>query len=417
MKIFEQLGQDIEAEWKSVEYDVNQLPEISAKHLSDFDLLSKTTSSDIVDWALQQTELPEQRDPGAKFGDPPITLFNAPRFHIDVYFWLEGTTSIHQHSFCGAFLVLEGSSIHSHYEFETEEQISDVARVGKMSLLSCELLKPGAIQKILPGQKYIHSLFHLERPSVTIVVRTHSIPLDLPQYEYLKPGFAIDPFYEDLTLNKKLQVLRMTIEAGYPDVSELVKRLLGDSDLYSSYLILMNLRSGSGIDQLKSLFKLEEGDDRFEGLLEVACDKHREYGALMKAVFAEQKKTDHLVRLRSIISDSEQRYFLALLLNLDSREQIVKMIESRFAGSNPIDKILDWISDLTNTRVLDGSFPNGIGIEGMSDFDVVVLEDLLNAVSDSEIMANLVKNCASEEMIEESLKRLRNAPSLRALLK
>ncbi|MFN2514442.1 MAG: hypothetical protein ABR568_23900, partial [Pyrinomonadaceae bacterium] len=54
--------------------------------------------------------LPHQYDVEGRFGNPPITLFAGPRFHIDVYYWLDGTTSIHQHSFTGAFQVLLGSS-------------------------------------------------------------------------------------------------------------------------------------------------------------------------------------------------------------------------------------------------------------------------------------------------------------------
>ena len=45
--------------------------------------------------------LPEQMDVEAAFGNPPVTLFAGLRFHIDVYFWLDGTTEIHQHAFAG----------------------------------------------------------------------------------------------------------------------------------------------------------------------------------------------------------------------------------------------------------------------------------------------------------------------------
>jgi hypothetical protein len=34
---------------------------------------------------------------------------------IEALFWVDGTTSIHQHSFSGAFQVLAGKSIHSRY--------------------------------------------------------------------------------------------------------------------------------------------------------------------------------------------------------------------------------------------------------------------------------------------------------------
>ena len=94
------------------------LPAIAADALRRADLPSKLTAWDVVEWALKQEELPPQRDLHGNFADPPITIYSGPRFHIDVYFWFEGTTAIHQHAFCGAFQVLLGSSIHSWYEFE-----------------------------------------------------------------------------------------------------------------------------------------------------------------------------------------------------------------------------------------------------------------------------------------------------------
>jgi hypothetical protein len=97
-------------------------------------LPAKVSAWDVIEWTMQETFLPEQRDLPGHFGDPPITLYNAPRFHIDVYFWLEGTTAIHQHSFCGAFQVLMGSSIHSRYEFERAEAVNTFTEIGNINL-------------------------------------------------------------------------------------------------------------------------------------------------------------------------------------------------------------------------------------------------------------------------------------------
>jgi hypothetical protein len=145
MKLINLLGQDIEEEWRSVEYDESRLPDIASKALRNASLDKKITAWNIVEWVVSQSVLPEQRDLRAQFGDPPITVFNAPRFHIDVYFWLEGTTTIHRHAFCGAFQVLEGSSIHGHYSFDTKEQVNSFTKTGDLSLVSCKVLETGAI--------------------------------------------------------------------------------------------------------------------------------------------------------------------------------------------------------------------------------------------------------------------------------
>src|SRR5262245_23314034 len=176
MELFNQLGERIEDLWRATNYNEERLPEIAADALKRAALPEKLSAWDVVAWSLKQNELPPQRDLPAKFGDPPITLYVAPRFHIDVYFWFEGTTAIHQHGFCGAFQVLLGSSIHSWYQFEQREVINTFTEFGEMRLKVCELLEVGDVQEIWAGRQYIHSLFHLDQPSATIVVRTDKTP-------------------------------------------------------------------------------------------------------------------------------------------------------------------------------------------------------------------------------------------------
>ena len=147
MDLFQKLGRDIEREWLASNYNEDRLPAMAKAALAAADLPSRVSAWEIVEWSLGQTELPPQRDLPGKFGDPPITLYAGPRFHIDVYFWFEGTTAIHQHGFCGAFQVLLGSSIHSWYEFEPTEVINSFTEIGQMSLKVCELLEVGDLDQ------------------------------------------------------------------------------------------------------------------------------------------------------------------------------------------------------------------------------------------------------------------------------
>ncbi len=134
MKEFAELGALIERRWRERNYDEVTFPEIAAEALREADLPSKVSAWNIAEWAMREINLPEQRDLYASFGEPPITLFNSSRFHIDIYFWLQGTTAIHQHGFCGAFQVLLGGSLHCHYDFEQHERINFHCAVGKTNL-------------------------------------------------------------------------------------------------------------------------------------------------------------------------------------------------------------------------------------------------------------------------------------------
>ena len=51
----------------------------------------------------------------------------------------------------GAFHVLEGSSIHSHFEFEKSESISAHLRVGQLRMTSTQLLETGSTVPIACG--------------------------------------------------------------------------------------------------------------------------------------------------------------------------------------------------------------------------------------------------------------------------
>ncbi len=103
MELFTKLGKEIEDIWRDANYNEELFPAIAADALRKAGLPAKVSAWEIVEWTLLQDELPRQKDVHANFGDPPITLFVAPRFYIDAYFWIDGTTAIHQHGFCGAF--------------------------------------------------------------------------------------------------------------------------------------------------------------------------------------------------------------------------------------------------------------------------------------------------------------------------
>lgn len=387
MELFQKLGGEIEDLWRKENYKEDLFPSIAAKALAGAALPGRVSAWDVIEWTLNQTELPRQKDPHANFGDPPITLYVGPRFHIDVYFWLEGTTAIHQHAFCGAFQVLLGSSIHSWYEFERAEAINSLTELGKMNLKTCELLEVGNIQEIRAGRQYIHSLFHLDQPSVTIVVRTDKSPMYLPQYSYLKPNLAIDPFFEQETTTKKLQAITALIRAKHPETDRIIAELLEKSDFQTTYLILNTVNSYLRSNQIGQMFNLSEPKARFEKFLEITRKRHGERADVFAAVFAYNNRLSEIVRRRSYVTEPEHRFFLALLLNVDGKERICSLIKQRFPDADPIEKMLDWTFDLSQMRVAGLGMQNALGIAEFDDFDLFIFEKLLK----DETNANMIE--------------------------
>lgn len=380
---FQQLGREIEDLWRQTDYNESELPSIAAEALRRADIPSKATIWEVAEWALGEYELPKQRDVHANFADPPVTVFSGLRFHVDVYFWFEATTAVHQHAFCGAFQVMHGSSIHSWYEWHRGRKINLFTETGSMSLKKCELLSIGDVQTIEGGKAYIHSLFHLDQPSATIVVRTDSSPIDLPQFNYFKPSLAVDAFFANDTVTKKMQLALTLIRAKRADADEIIGRWLETADFQTTFEILTSLRRMLRSNELEKLFDLAPPEARFESFLARAETRHAT--DVFRAVFAHLDRQDAIVRQRQFVTDAEGRFFIALLLNVDGRENIYRLIEQRFPDADPLEKVLDWTYDLANARVVGEEKANALGIPGFDDTDLYVLEQVLNGKSGDDI--------------------------------
>ena len=419
MEVFQSLGSEVENTWREQNYNEEMFPAIAADALRRANLPSKLSAWDVIAWALGQPELPLQKDPTANFGDPPITLFVSPRFFIDVYFWLDGTTAIHQHGFAGAFQVLLGSSIHSWYEFQRMEAVNSFVEIGEMSLKLCELLKVGDIQEIRAGRQYIHSLFHLDQPSATIVVRTEKSPLYLPQFAYHKPSLAIDPFFEHQTTTRKLQAIGALFQVDHPDADRLVEKLLETSDFHTSFLVLSYLHGTLRDRPMGQLFNLGTTANRFERFLDIVARRHGAKADRLDEVFRHRDASNEIVRRRSYVTDPHHRFFFALLLNLDNRETILRLIGSRFSG-DPVEKVLDWVHDLSQTRVIGVNTPNALGMDGFNDVDLSLLENLLRGKSVEDSLAAVQTEYGVERLeaidINEKLTRITESAIFRPLL-
>lgn len=422
MELFNNLGKEIEELWRHTNYNENLFPAIAADALARAELPSKVSAWEIAEWTLRQDQLPRQKDVHGRFGDPPITLFAAPRFYIDVYFWIDGTTAIHQHGFCGAFQVLLGSSIHSWYEFDRTEAINTFVEIGEMKLKQCNLLEAGDVQEIRAGRQYIHSLFHLDQPSVSIVVRTEKSPLFLPQFSYHKPYLAVDPFFEEETTLKKLQTISALLQLKHQDADRLITELIENSDFQTTFSILSSVHGSVQSSQIHQMFNLDAQPGRFDIFLEAAHRRHGEKAGVFEKVFEHREVQNEMVRKRSFITDAEHRFFFALLLNLDTKDHIFELIRQRFPDADPLEKVLDWTYDLSQTRIAGGAKQNALGFEIFDDLDLTLLEKLLAEKSDEEIRAELREEYPQERLesilgeLDARISKIRGAVIFRPLL-
>lgn len=372
MEYFEELGAAIEAEWGRRGHDLRVWPEIAARALAEARPCDQVTMPEVLGWAVNAARLPRQMDPTGKFGQPPITVYVGPHFHIDVNFWIDGILTIHQHAFSGAFHVLAGSSLHSTYRFETARRLSSTMLAGRLSLDRAEGLARGDTRPIEAGQRLIHSLFHLDRPSATVVVRTTFDEGTSPQYEYRLPGLAMVGS-EDLG----------------PPGSELLRRLQAIDALHAidpqEYTAtLRSFLSGCDAESLfraldRSLLNGWLSREQFDALLDDARPRLEGLADLLRDVFEETLRTSSLNRRRGAIRDPRHRYFLALLLNLSGRRTILDFVARRYPG-DPVEVVMGWIEELCAGGPGGPGGPNLLEIE-LDEASLLVLRCMLEGLS------------------------------------
>ena len=346
-QFFTELGRTVLARWKQQNFSLALFPKIARGVLEERPPSEYVDLPGLVEQFLLDDEQPFQTQSG--FGQPELVVYDDPRFYIQILFWLDGTTDIHQHEFSGAFHVLQGSSIHSEFTFENPRLVSAHFRVGDLRMTRTQLLETGSTVPIVSGSKHIHSLFHLDTPSISVVIRTHTDPGTGPQFTYLPPHIALDPVFNDaLTMRRKqlLDVLEQTEDPAYPD---LVLEMIGQLDFERGFFILQN-----GVGHLRNLGQWEEALGAFE-------KKHGPLADGVAATLDEIIRRDGLAALRSSITEIDHRFFLALLLNVADRKVILDLVSRRFPG-NPVNTILRWVEELSDLSavgiwILDAEFP------------------------------------------------------------
>jgi hypothetical protein len=400
MEEFQKLGALVEDRWKAENYSEQLFPEIAAQALRDADLPARVDPWEIIRWVHSAESLPQQADIEGRFGNPPITLFCGPRFFIDIYYWLDGATSIHQHSFTGAFQVLLGSSIHSRYSFREDRVINEHFSVGELKLEEVQLLRLKDVRPIRAGKNFIHSLFHLDRPSATITIRTEFTPSAALQYDYRKPYFALDPFFRNAAMTKKVQTIGLLLGAKHKDADAMIGDLCCSSDFQTAYFVLAETFQKFQSNEMDQLFGLSTGKDRFKAILERCRSVHGELTDKVLPVLEEYERQMSIVHRRGTITKDAHRFFLALLLNVSSRTKILELVGQRYPEQEPVETILDWVEELGRTRVLGSKETNALGMPEFDDFYVFVLECLLEGLSSAQIDQKAIAQYPPESAAE-----------------
>ena len=335
---FTALGEQVETQYRRCNYNPADLPAIAAEALAQFDG-GFTFDTAAIAAFFAATSIPQQ--PRLRFSDLPVTVFRQREFYIEILIWTNSTTSVHQHGFSGAFKVLQGSSIHTTFEFQPQREISPDCILGAVIPQQTQYLAQGSIQEIAPGSEgLIHSLYHLAHPSLTLVVRSHGHKKHQPQYSYYRPCFAINPF----RLEKDELVMMYT------------KLLHVANQIDRDNVMGVWLENIAQFDfpRLAYLFLINQGYFQNQAEQQAFLDKARlTHGDLIDSLqeAAEfKKKLGHISQSRTLLTDPDLRYFLALLMNAKDRAALLDMVAVRYPDQDPLKCCARWLARLSQGK-------------------------------------------------------------------
>ena len=357
LPIIDELGARLEERWRAANYDKREFPGMACEALSQAQLPGRLSSDQLIDWGLTAMALPAQRDPEATFGQPPLTLFRGPRFHVDALHWIDGSTTIHQHAFSGAFQVLAGSSIETRYAFDPTRSFDGHFVMGTLRVIGTALHATGDVTPISSGPSgLIHSLFHLDRPSVTVVVRTYRDDNAGPQFNFTKPGIGADPFFLEGNRDRVLQLVGLIRNIDHPSLERWVGDLVTRSDLHTAYRTL------------ESCITLTDRS-LFDRLIDRVPDPAAREA--FREAFEEKRRVSFLYSRRALVKDPELRFFLGVLLISTCRDDAFSFIRARRSATDPASQIAAWLRQLSGltAKLQAAGVPWQPNLLGLPPFD------------------------------------------------
>jgi hypothetical protein len=388
--LWDRLGMTVADRWNQAGYDPRRFSAIARAALEEWELSNTVQYLDIVEMFMDATSAPYQQNISSPFGQPPLTLFWHPRFFIEGLFWLTETTTVHDHGFVGAFTVLEGTSVQSRYTFETTKVVDAGMQIGRLEREHSELLTAGAVAEIGLQDNLIHSVMHVDVPSVTVVIRTHSAPVR-PGCQYLWPGMMLGPFPEDQLTARRYQCLTLLSRLGAPQQMTHALRMLDEGDLRTAYRVLDCCRAGPG------------AQGTFPRLASFVIDRYAEYGGSIVKVCEELDRLDTFMRLRRHLTGRGHRIFLALVMSQRTWPSVVSVLREMCAD-DPIGQCVAGVREIMSVEI-----PH-------VPFDAVTIDLVKQIVSGDSAPVTLPAASAPDiEAIAQRARAITGLPLLRPL--
>jgi hypothetical protein len=396
------LGEEIERRWSSRNYGRKFFPHIAVDCLREAAFHRKFDEDEIIAWVNRVKTLPQQLDPRGAFGQPPLTVWRTDRFVIDLYFWVDTETSIHDHSFSGAFTNLTGHSLNCTYRFERAAQHGEGLLTGTLSHEDADFVLPGDVRPIIAGSEFIHRVWHLDCPTVTLVARTVKRQPNLRQYSYYPEGLAVQyRSHPPIEFKRRREFMGYHFRRRHPRRIAICEATLARTRGWQLYAFLNDLVS--------YYLKGSEDEPELDGVLARLPARDRlwiETGlAVMRA--AHPLKAVYWHRLRRM----EHRLLIALLVTYKDHESIAGWLSRHGYQADWRELLASWLSEMDADEALRLR---------LGSARAEIIKHLLGGLSDAEALCELrrayVITDEEADLLRQGFTRFRELPFLQPLL-
>lgn len=339
MEAFQDLGQQVEREWRRRNYREAALPEIAHAALATHAMHERVSWRDLVHWCVRTPLLDTDN---RVFGDVPLRVYESPRFYVEALIWNDGQLAIHDHAFSGAFSVLGGASLHMTYAFRAAEMLNEGFGVGELTLQAAEPLRVGDVRTIEAGRGFVHAVYHMDAPTVSLVIRSRVDTRALPQLAYLHPGVAFDrsTVVRD-AIDKPLAALRIVANVDRELYLSLARDAITERDAHLAFEVVSRAARGPLLD----------APDAVAELSALAAATHPALAPVLPRAVATQLRSADLLTRRNKAKAAEVRLLFALLLNVPRRAELLA-IAGQHTGEDPIETVLHWLRLASASRLL-----------------------------------------------------------------
>ncbi|GEM_PF-6576310 len=327
------IGHRVDRAWETQHREHSCFSGIAAEGLQAFSPCEYFDVGALLKWASSRAALPLNLDRAHIFGDTPVTIFDGRDFYIEALLWSNGTTSIHDHGFTGAWTLLSGSSLHTRWSFDRQLEVSQALLIGNLAPTGHELLGPADVREIRSGNKSIHSLFHISNPSVSIVVRTAGRGRGGIQYEYRPNRIA---FHSEGAQRYRPHLWRVldacrADEELYLDVAA---EPLGNGNPLIALVVLEHALSHSLSEHARA------------EVMRLAGNQHAEHLGAIVSSLRNMVSRSKIASRRGIFTSEEHRFLSAILLNVTGRNEVFSLLHKNEGESHPADRLLAGLSEM-----------------------------------------------------------------------